>query len=90
MNGVGRDLYKDPVTDNGTKRSARGRLAVQATKDGTLELIEQATSEQEARSLLRPVFENGILLRRQSFLDVRKTLWEQTLTQETLGRNMDL
>jgi nicotinamide phosphoribosyltransferase len=59
VNGEGRDLYKDPVTDNGVKKSARGRLAVVRGDDGELSLIEQATAEQEATSLLQPVWENG-------------------------------
>ena len=59
VNGVGRDLYKDPKTDSGTKRSARGRLAVVRDASGELVLIERASAAQEAASLLRPVWENG-------------------------------
>lgn len=62
INGVGCDLYKDPITDNGVKRSAKGRLAVQKDADGELFLIEQATPAQEATSLLQPVWEDGKLL----------------------------
>ena len=50
VDGVGHDIMKDPVTDNGTKRSARGRLAVVRDQEGRLTLIEQAT-----RSRRRPV-----------------------------------
>lgn len=60
--GVDRDLAKNPVTDNGVKRSATGRLAVVRDDAGVLTLIEQATPAQEAASMLRPVFENGSLL----------------------------
>ena len=28
VNGEGREIFKDPVTDNGIKKSARGRLCV--------------------------------------------------------------
>jgi nicotinamide phosphoribosyltransferase len=75
IDGEGRDLFKDPVTDEGTKRSARGRLAVVALADGTMRLVEQATPEQEDRSLLRPVWRDGTFLRTWNFADVRSNLW---------------
>ena len=68
------NLMKDPITDNGTKRSATGRLAVIRNDDGELEQIEKATPEQEAASLLRPVWANGEFITRQSLADVRAVL----------------
>jgi nicotinamide phosphoribosyltransferase len=70
VDGVGRDLFKDPITDNGVKKSARGRLAVHRDDNGELFLIEQATAEQEAASLLQPVWEDGKLLVTHSWEDV--------------------
>lgn len=70
VNGEGRDLFKKPVTDNGIKNSATGRLAV--TPD--FRVIQQATPKQEAESILAPVWRNGKFLRRQTFDDVRTTL----------------
>jgi hypothetical protein len=67
---VGRDLFKDPKTDSGVKKSARGRLAVHRDASGELFLIEQATPEQEAESLLQPVWENGKALVTHSWEDV--------------------
>ena len=74
IDGVGHDLLKDPVTDSGTKKSATGRLAVVRDERGELALIERATPEQEAESLLEPVWADGRFLRRQSFADVRAVL----------------
>ncbi|GAA1416145.1 nicotinate phosphoribosyltransferase [Glutamicibacter uratoxydans] len=74
INGEGHNLLKDPVTDSGMKKSATGRLAVVAEADGELELIEKATSEQEAASLLKPVWKDGRFIRTQSFNDVRQVL----------------
>lgn len=72
--GTGRNLFKKPVTDNGTKFSATGRLAV--IEDGhTLRVIECASPEQEAASLLTPVWRDGKFLRRCSFADIRRKLW---------------
>ena len=74
IGGVGHDLMKDPVTDDGVKRSATGRLAVVRDGDGELALIQRATPEQEAASLLRPVWQDGAPLRTQSFAEVRAVL----------------
>ena len=82
VDGVARDLFKDPVTDNGLKKSAKGRLAVLprfgAHGGYTLDVVSQATSEQEAESLLKPVWEDGKFITKYSFADVRKTLAEQS------------
>lgn len=72
--GSARDLFKKPVTDSGTKFSATGRLAV-VQDAGQIRVIECATPQQEAASLLTPVWRNGKFLRRSSFAEVRRTLW---------------
>jgi len=59
VDGEGRDLFKDPVTDSGVKKSAKGRLAVLYGDDGELTLVNQATPEQEAMSALQPVWRDG-------------------------------
>lgn len=74
VDGVGHDLQKDPVTDSGLKKSAAGRLAVQRNEEGELYLIERATPDQEAASLLQPVWEDGKPIRTQSFQEVRDCL----------------
>ncbi len=70
VDGKGRDLFKAPVTGNGMKNSARGRLAVTMNGKG-LTLVNQATAEQESASLLSPVWRDGRFLRRDSFIDIR-------------------
>lgn len=72
--GTARDLFKKPVTDSGTKFSATGRLAV-IKDDGKLRVIERATSELEAGSLLTAVWRDGKFVRRSTFAEVRRTLW---------------
>lgn len=81
VDGVGRDMMKDPVTDSGTKRSATGRLAVRRGEDGRLALIERATPAQEAASELQVVWEDGAAVRRQSFADVRARLHEERMAR---------
>lgn len=78
INGVGINIFKNPKTDNGTKKSATGRLAVAAASTGELTLIEQASPEQEAASFLQPIWEDGKFLVRQSLSEVRAQLRANT------------
>lgn len=72
INGVGYDIYKTPITDNGVKNSARGRLAVIKDNDGNLSLFEGLTREAaDAVSILRLVWRNGKFLVRESFDKLR-------------------
>lgn len=71
INGKGIDLHKQPVTDGGTKFSARGRLAVTRGPNGVPILLNQATPSEEARSILRPVWRDGALLVDDGFDTVR-------------------
>ena len=70
VNGVGRDLFKAPKTGNGMKTSARGRLAV--TPD--FQLINCATAEQEAQSILQPVWRDGRFIEEDTFDNIRGRL----------------
>lgn len=74
VNGEGRDIFKDPITDDGSKKSATGRLAVRRWATGEPYLIEHATEDQEESQMLGLVFENGEFYRHQSFEQVRHTL----------------
>lgn len=73
VNGVGRELFKDPVTDSGVKKSAKGLLRVEQTENG-FELFDQQSFEQEKMGALQRVFENGQLLRECSLDQIRERL----------------
>lgn len=61
VNGEGREIYKDPVTDDGTKKSARG--LIQIVKEGnTYKMNDCITWEEEAEGELKEVFRDGELL----------------------------
>lgn len=79
VQGEGRDLFKKPATDDGAKFSAKGRLAVMTSRRGSLYVAQGTSPDMEARSLLQPVWRDGKFIRRQSFAEVRKTLWPLAL-----------
>jgi nicotinamide phosphoribosyltransferase len=77
VNGEERLLFKDPVTDDGTKRSARGRVAV-IELDGELRMRDGLDLAGEAfakdQNLLKPVWRDGRFLRRENLAGIRARL----------------
>lgn len=71
INGVGVDLFKDPITDDGTKKSATGRLAVHKDENGEYFLINKATVYQEIGNQLEEVWRNGYFLKKYTFDEIR-------------------
>ena len=75
VNGEPRELFKDPATDSGTKKSARGLLRVEKEGDKFV-LYDRQTAEQEQQGALRPVFLDGKLLVDESIDTIRARLAE--------------
>lgn len=74
VKGIGRAVYKDPVTDKGNKKSARGLLAV--FEEGTeFKLKDDCTWEYEAQGELQTIFLNSQLTRETSCGEIRNRLW---------------
>jgi nicotinamide phosphoribosyltransferase len=70
VNGVDRELFKDPVTDSGgVKKSAKGLLRVE--KQGNeFVLYDRQTREQEQQGALELVFHNSKLVRDMTFSQI--------------------
>lgn len=73
VNGEGREIFKDPVTDKGTKKSAKGLLRVEK-EDGEFVLYDQQTWEQESQGELKTVFLNGKMTSVESLSGIRERL----------------
>lgn len=73
VNGVGREIFKDPATDSGTKKSAKGLLRVEHECYDYV-LYDQQTKEQEAQGAMELVFQNGVLFRDTSLNEIRERL----------------
>jgi nicotinamide phosphoribosyltransferase len=70
------DIYKDPVTDDGTKKSLKGLIAVfeDANLTGVIFCKQQCTPEEEEKGLLKTIFENGKFYNLTTFEEVRKRI----------------
>lgn len=72
VDGELREIFKDPITDDGTKRSARGLLAVIREDDGKLTLEEQTTWDRVRDCAFEQVFVDGELVRDETLSEIRK------------------
>ena len=79
VNGEWREIFKDPITDDGTKKSKKGLLHVgyeilhdNAELQGTkLIVTDQCTWEEEKTGLLTTVFKDGKLVRETTLDQIR-------------------
>lgn len=77
VNGEERQLFKDPITDSGVKKSAKGRMVVIQNAAGNLQLLDGKTRGQQQRwedNLLQPVWRDGKFLFRNSLEMIRQRL----------------
>jgi nicotinamide phosphoribosyltransferase len=77
VNGEEREIFKDPKTDSGIKKSAKGLLKVYYDENHILKLKDRCTKEEEQEGELIPVFENGVLLKEYTLQEIRNTLAKQ-------------
>ena len=73
VNGEGRSIFKDPITDSGLKKSAKGLLRVEREGDAFI-LYDEQTPEQEAAGAFVTVFEDGKLLVDDTLDNIRARL----------------
>ncbi len=71
VKGSGRAIFKDPVTDDGTKRSAKGLLKI-VKKDGQYALEDDVSWKEEREGELREVFRDGKLLIEDDLASIRQ------------------
>jgi len=71
VDGKGREIYKDPITDDGTKKSARGLIKI-IKKDNTYKMLDRVSWEDEKEGELKEVYRDGKLLIEEKLSDIRK------------------
>lgn len=70
VDGKRYDIFKDPKTDSGTKKSARGLLMVSHI-NGKYELKDQCTEREEKHGCLETVYLDGRIAREHTLKDIR-------------------
>ena len=80
IDGEGREIFKDPITDDGTKKSAKGLLMVE--ESGKLavgssveyNLVDQVSWEDEGKGALQTIYKDGKFYNQVTLTDIRKRL----------------
>jgi nicotinamide phosphoribosyltransferase len=68
-----RPIFKDPITDDGTKKSSKGLLKV----NENLELEDNVSWEEEQTGMLLPLYVDGTFSRRTTLEQIRTKLYEK-------------
>jgi nicotinamide phosphoribosyltransferase len=74
INGEGREIFKDPITDDGTKKSATGLLCVKTLPDGRIGLYDKVTWNTEDTGLLQTIYKNGVFENETTLSEIRKNI----------------
>lgn len=74
VDGEVREIFKDPATDSGQKRSAAGLLAVERNVHGRLFLEQRVSWSRVRHCAFEPVFRDGELLRESTLSEIRQRL----------------
>jgi len=64
------NIYKDPITDDGTKKSLKGRVAV----NPHFTVKTECTVEEEAGGILQTIYENGTFTKLTTLTEIRETI----------------
>ena len=71
-------ISKDPKTDDGVKKSAKGLVAVVMGKSGELELVDNLLQLEKQflveEDLLRPIFKNGRMVTKDTLAEIRERM----------------
>jgi nicotinamide phosphoribosyltransferase len=73
----GIEIFKDPKTDDGLKKSAKGLIAVYQDADGNFYMKDQATWEEVKNCSFKCVFKNGVLTFDQTLGKIRERVATQ-------------
>ena len=72
---IGKPIYKDPKTGDGSKKSAKGLISVENNlMQDKLFLLDERSWKEEKISHLREIFKDGKLLNQETLFDIRKRL----------------
>ncbi|WP_298953241.1 nicotinate phosphoribosyltransferase [uncultured Nonlabens sp.] len=73
VNGERREIFKDPITDDGVKKSAKGLIKVDKVNDEYV-LVDQVTPEEENKGELKVIYENGQFVNKVTLQEIRERI----------------
>jgi len=76
VNGERREIFKDPITDDGVKKSAKGLIRVDKVNDEYV-LVDEVTKEEEEKGELKVIFENGNFVDKTTIEQIRGRINER-------------
>lgn len=77
-----REIYKDPITDDGTKKSLRGLICVDRGPDGDYIVLDGVPKEfEEEEGSLETIFKDGKLIKEYSLSQIRESINKTLLEQ---------
>lgn len=68
------NIYKDPVTDDGTKKSLKGLCAVSKDENNEYVVATECTIDGEANGLLQVIYEDGKFFNTTTLTEIREKL----------------
>lgn len=68
------NIYKDPITDDGTKKSLKGLLCVTKDDMGEYIVLEEMTSNEESQGDLQIIYEDGKFYNQTTLNEVRERI----------------
>ena len=74
VNGQDIAIFKDPKTDDGSKKSAKGLLKVDYDAKGNIKLFNNVSREEEKGGLLEVIFEDGEIKNFSTFPQMQERL----------------
>ena len=74
VDGAGREIFKDPITDDGVKKSAKGLLRVGKNEDGEITLFDQVNWYDVSKGMLKTIYLNGQFANQTTLTEIRERL----------------
>jgi nicotinamide phosphoribosyltransferase len=68
------NIYKDPITDDGTKKSLKGLLCVTKDDMGEYIVLEEMTSNEESQGDLQVIYEDGKFFNQTTLDEIRERI----------------
>lgn len=75
------NIFKDPVTDDGTKKSLKGLQKVYYDDSGEIVVKGECTMEEENEGLLQVIYEDGVLYNQTTLTEIREVI-NQSIEKE--------